>query len=167
MIIDETNLKTNGNLDFNNKLTSELTEEQLMQLKRQQENEELLTANRLIERNKGIKMGTKAKVVATGYTVIFTTYDENPYREVKTSASGLIMSGDMFQDRFRSDNTGEMEEAEQFISCGKAVSVGPECKYIKEGEDFYYRNSKVPVPFRSNGYYAISEQNIICRIVNE
>ena len=126
------------------------------------------TANRLLELNKGAKDASKMKVAATGYTVIIKPFEKNPYREIKTSASGLILSaGDLFADTYKSDDTGEMERAEQFIACGTVISAGPECKYVKPGEDIYYRNSVVPVPFNSMGYYAISEQNIICRVIEK
>ena len=98
---------------------------------------------------------------------IIKPFEKNPYREIKTSASGLILPGDLFADTYKSDDTGEMERAEQFIACGTVISAGPECKYVKPGEDIYYRNSVVPVPFNNMGYYAISEQNIICRVIEK
>ena len=105
------------------------------------------------------------KIVATGYTIVFKPYKKNPHRKMKKSSLGLIITDDVFAGAFNSPDSGENEETEPFIQCGKAISVGPECKYVKEGEDFYFRNSKVPVPFNNLGYYAISENNVICRVV--
>lgn len=105
------------------------------------------------------------QIVATGYTIIFEPYKKNPHRKMKKSASGLIITDDVFAGIGKSQDSGENEESEPFIQCGRAISVGPECKYVKEGEDFYYRNSKVPVPFNNLGYFAISENNVICRII--
>lgn len=145
----------------------ELTPEEIEARNKQMEQEQLMTANRLLELNKGAKDASKMKVAATGYTVILKPFEKNPYREIKTTASGLILPGDIFAGTYRSDDTGEMEAAEQFIACGTVISAGPECKYVKPGEDVYYRNSVVPIPFNNMGYYAISEQNIICRVIEK
>ena len=101
------------------------------------------------------------KVQATGFTVIFTKYKKNPYRKYKSGA-GLIMD----VDSFHLNEAGEMEQDEMGVICCHVVSVGPECKYVKEGDDIYIRNvGAAPVPFDYRGYWAISEQNVICRIV--
>lgn len=105
------------------------------------------------------------RLEATGYTIIFEPYKKNPHRKMRKSSSGLIITDDIFAGIHTSQDSGENEESEPFIQCGRAISVGPECKYVKVGEDFYYRNSKVPVPFNNLGYFAISENNVICRVV--
>ena len=151
----------------NVKHDAELTPEEIAAMNKKAEQEQLMTANRLLESNKGTKDASKMKVSAIGYTVILKPYDKNPYREIKTSASGLILAGDLFADTFRSDDTGEMEQAEQFICCAEVISTGNDCKYVKPGDDVYYRNVATPVPFNNMGYYSISEQNIICRVVGK
>jgi hypothetical protein len=60
-----------------------------------------------------------------------------------------------------------MEESHQEIICAEVIAIGPECKNVKVGEDVYCRNIPAPIPFDNRGYYAITEQNIICRIVNK
>lgn len=78
--------------------TKELTPEEIAAHNKKMEEEQLLTANRLLELNKGAKDASKMKVAATGYTVIIKPFEKNPYREIKTSASGLILSaGDLLQ----------------------------------------------------------------------
>lgn len=124
-------------------------------------------ADRLLDLDVTLSKSKNSYLQATGYTIIFKPYSKNPYRDIKKSESGLIFGGDVFASMHKSDDTGEMENSEPFICCGKAISCGPECKYVKEGEDFYYRNTRVPVPFNNLGYYAISEQNVICRVINE
>lgn len=120
------------------------------------------TANMLLS---GFSEEDGLKIVATGYTIIFKPYKKNPHRKMKKSTSGLIITDDVFAGAFNSPESGENEETEPFVQCGKAISVGPECKYVQEGEDFYFRNSKVPVPFNNLGYFAISENNVICRVI--
>ena len=68
---------------------------------------------------------------------------------------------------FRNPDSGEMEMSQLGIVCAKVIAVGPECKYVKVGEDIYLRDvGCAPVPFGGLGYWAISEQNIICRVAN-
>lgn len=131
-------------------------------IKEQIEMEKLAAASAELEANKGWKSAENKKVQATGFTVIFTKYNKNPYRKYKSGA-GLIMD----VDSFHLNEAGEMEQDEMGVICCHVVSVGPECKYVKEGDDIYIRNvGTAPVPFDYRGYWAISEQNVICRIVS-
>ena len=101
------------------------------------------------------------KIQATGYTVIFTKYPRNPYRKYKSS-TGLILD----VDSYHINEAGEMEQDDLGVICCNVVSVGPECKYVKEGDDIYVRNvGLAPVPFDFRGYWAVSEQNVICKVV--
>ena len=133
------------------------------EVKERIEMERLSAASAELEANKGWKSAEGKKVQATGYTVIFTKYPRNPYRKYKSGA-GLIMD----VDSYHVNSSGEMEQDELGVVCCKVVSVGPECKYVKEGDDIYIRNiGAAPVPFDYRGYWAISEQNVICRVVND
>jgi len=129
--------------------------------------ERTVNASREMEMNKGIKSSENKKVSALGYTVIFTKYDRNPYRPYYKS--GLLLSPDFEGHEFyRSSETGEMERSEQGVICCHVIAVGPECKYLKEGDDIYIRNvGLAPVPFAGKGYWAVSEQNVICKIDNK
>ena len=122
-----------------------------------------------MDANSGWKNSENKKVQANGYTVIFTKYPRNPYRVYYKSNSGLITNiGSEGNQFYRSMETGEIEEAELGVICCNVVSVGPECKYVKEGDDIYLRNvGLAPVPFAGKGYWAVSEQNVICRVVPE
>jgi hypothetical protein len=124
-----------------------------------------VVADRFLDIENNLNANNK-KLQATGYTIIYKPYPRNPYRPVTVTKSGLVMSGDLFAGEYKSTDSGEIEKAEQFIACGKAISCGPECKCVMEGDDFYYRNVGVPVPFNGQGYYAISEGNVICRVLN-
>lgn len=118
---------------------------------------------KVLQMNKGPLADEDVELQATGYTIIYIPYGNNPFRSVKTSASGLIVGGLDVGSSYKSNETGEMENATLGIKWGKAISVGPECKYVKVGDDFCYRASvEVPVPFKGDGYMAISEQNTIC-----
>ena len=149
------------------KNNTEPTKEELETLKQQEEQERLALAARLVELNEGAKPCDNKSLAATGYTIILKPYSKNPYRKLKTSASGLLIGGFDVNRTYKSHESGEQEDAEEFIACGHVISVGPECKYVKVGEDIYYRNTAVPVPFDTRGYYALSEQNVICRVLEK
>lgn len=119
------------------------------------------------ENNLDIKDSSKKKIVANGYNVIFTKYERNPYR-YKVKSNSLITTGIEDYRYHRSDDTGELERDTLGIICCNVVAVGPECKYVKEGDDIYIRAvGLAPVPFDGQGYWAINEQNVICRIVDK
>lgn len=95
--------------------------------------------------------------------VVFIQYPENPYRKMVTDAGLLIP--EKFQ--FTNPESGQQDTPKDGIVCCKAVEVGPECKYIKEGDDFYLDiRTALPIPFYSLGYKITSEPQILC-ILNE
>ena len=100
--------------------------------------------------------------VNTGVLIKF--YDENPYKAVEKTSSGLIIGMESTQ-KYKSNETGEMEENFQFVACAKVIEVGPKCENVLRGEDIYVPRSICnPIPFMKQGYYIISEQNIFCRV---
>lgn len=104
-------------------------------------------------------------IVPVNTGVLLQFYDENPYRMIETTETGLIV-GIESTKRYKSNETGEIESNEEMVSCAKVIAVGPECKNVKVGEDVYcMRFRAIPVPFRKKGYYIMSEQNITCRII--
>lgn len=149
-------------------LTKKLSGDDVKDIQEKMEIERLAIAAEEMEANKGWKNSANKKVAATGFTVIFTKYDKNPYRTYKKSTSGIILdTGIDGHEFYRSEETGEMERSEAGVICCHVISVGPECKYVKEGDDIYIRHvGSAPVPFAGKGYWAISEQNVICRVVN-
>lgn len=136
--------------------TSSATPTQIVEL------ENMRAAVEMAERDmEGTKPFEFYDIKATGYTVIYKPYDKNPYRRVaKITEGGLILPPE-WSGRFKSNETGEMTEPELGIGWASVISAGPECKYVKEGDDICYRVIDVPVPFGGLGYRAISEQNVI------
>lgn len=104
------------------------------------------------------------EIVPVNFGVLIKPYDENPYRKIETTDSGLII-GIESTKRYKSNETGEYEDNERLICCGKVIATGPECRNVKVGDDVYFPKSiAMPIPFRKQGYYEISEQNIYCTI---
>lgn len=97
--------------------------------------------------------------------VIIKFYDENPYKVIEKTESGLIF-GIQSSQKVVSDDSGEVEENEEYVACAKVISVGPKCNNVQPGEDVYViKHIAHPIPFRKEGLFEISEQNISCRIV--
>lgn len=103
-------------------------------------------------------------VQAINSYVVILPYKENPYKELQKTESGLILGFD--NNRYRKNpDSGEIEESEEVIKFGKIISVGQDCKRVKEGDDVAYNaRVEVPIPFGKKGYYTTSEQNIFCII---
>lgn len=161
-------LNSTGIGAYGAELEHKLTGEEIRNVEEQMEAVKLQLAANEIDANKGWKSAEKKHLKPCGYTVIFTKYQKNPYRKYRKSASGLVLDVGMdAHEMFKNPDSGEMEMSQLGIVCAKVVAVGPDCKYVKEGEDIYLRDvGCAPVPFDGNEYWAISEQNIICRVAN-
>lgn len=106
-------------------------------------------------------------IIPCSMNVLVKFYEDNPYRSVETTSNGLIM-GIESTKKYKSNETGEMETNEEVISCAKVIAVGPRCENVKVGEDvFIVRYIANPVPFRKKGYYMVSENNVMCRMVKK
>lgn len=89
--------------------------------------------------------------------VILRPYAENPYVEMQTK-EGLLLT----DDDFDSKDSGEREKLNLIIGCAEVVDVGPDCKYVKAGDDVFYNTATVrPVPFQRQGFLLCGEQNIL------
>jgi len=103
-------------------------------------------------------------IIPCNTNVVLEFYEENPYRLVEVSDNGLIL-GIESTHRYKSSETGEMEDSEEYIACAKVIAVGPACRNVQVGEDvFAVKHIANPLPFRKKGYRVINEENIICRL---
>ena len=103
-------------------------------------------------------------IIPCNMGVLIKFYEDNPYRVLSTTKSGLII-GMQSTQRYKSNETGEMEENDEFVACAKVIAIGPKCENVKVGEDvFVIKHIANPVPIRKLGYYIISESNILCHI---
>ena len=98
--------------------------------------------------------------------VLVKPFQQNPFQQIKVS-NGLITDLGGMTPTYKSTDTGEWEEERQFIVTGTVIDVGPECKYLAEGDVIFYRvDSAVPVPFFKQGLVSLSENQVIS-VVNE
>lgn len=105
------------------------------------------------------------KIVPTNINVILEFYEDNPYRSiVEDTTSGLIL-GIESTKRYKSQDTGEIEDTQEYIACAKVIAVGDACRYTTVGDDvFVVKYLANPIPFRNKGYYVVAENNIICSL---
>lgn len=119
--------------------------------------------------NKNLKNINDKDVVLTpcGRRVIFLPYEDNPYKAVETDKSGVIF-GIESTKHYKSTDSGEMEDNMMAVICAKVIAVGPDCKYVSEGDDIFVVKSvgSMPVPFRKKGYYIIDEMNVLCKMTS-
>lgn len=124
-----------------------------------------LMSDTIIEKQlDGIKEG-EFDIIPCNVGVIVRPYDENPYRKIEKTESGLII-GVQSSQKVRSTDSGEIEENDEYVACAKVIAVGPFCKNVQVGEDvFVIKHILKPVPFRKANLWELDEQNILCRIV--
>ncbi len=92
--------------------------------------------------------------------VLVKPYVGNPYERAETRESGIILDSNAAS--FTNPDSGDEEQEQRGIIIGRVIEIGPECKYVKEGDDIYYHfGSAVPIPFFRQGFTTISESRIL------
>ena len=125
------------------------------------------TAKTIVENNMEDVCMDDVEVIPTNANVLIQPYIRNPYRYIETTASGLIV-GIESSKTYKSNETGEIEQNNEVIKCGKVLAVGPACKNVNVGDDVYYTTySQAIVPFRKKGYVIVGENLLVCRIVKK
>ena len=125
------------------------------------------TAKTIVENNMEDVCMDEVEIIPTNANVLIQPYIRNPYRYIETTASGLIV-GIESSKTYKSNETGEIEQNNEVIKCGKVLAVGPACKNVNVGDDVYYTTySQAIVPFRKKGYVIVGENLLVCRIVKK
>ena len=162
--------ESNGTFYMGKNLKNDLGEEYLLEnqiRKRKQEDEAKKAAELYMQAQKNKQAEIDAKLeklemLPMGSRVILSAHPVNPYRKVVEG--NLVVD---YQGQFFNPDTGEMDKMETFVGCAEVIEAGPECKYLKPGDDVYYDTRTVhPVPFMSLGYVVTHEQGILC-VINE
>lgn len=99
--------------------------------------------------------------------VLVKPFKQNPFQQMKVKNGLIIDAGGYTPHAELNPMTGKYEEQKQFIVTGCVVEVGPDTKYLQEGDVIYYRvDTVVPVPFFKQGFVSIDEKQVIA-VVNE
>mgnify|MGYP002515573944 CR=1 FL=1 len=106
-------------------------------------------------------------IIPCNRNILVEFYPENPYRTIETTDTGLILGVESTK-KYKSNETGEMEDSQEYIDIAKVIAVGPNCTNCVPGEDVcLIRHIAVPVPFRKKNWYMIDEANVLCRFVKK
>ena len=110
---------------------------------------------------------SKAEIKPMFSRILVQPFKVNPFQKMKVE-NGLITDTGGYTPHIQlNEQTGRYEEQKQFIVTGCVVEVGPEVKYLKEGDVIFYRvDTAVPVPFFKQGFVSLAESQIIA-VVNE
>lgn len=109
----------------------------------------------------------KAEIKPMFSRVIIKPFKQNPFQKIETKGGLIVDAGGYTPHAQLNPVTGKYEEQKEFIVTGLVVDVGPEVKYLQEGDVVYYRvDTAVPVPFFKQGFISVAESQIIA-VVNE
>ena len=110
---------------------------------------------------------SKAVILPMFSRILVQPFKVNPFQKMKVENGLIIDTGGYTPHTQLNEQTGRYEEQKQFIVTGCVVEVGPEVKYLKEGDVIFYRvDTAVPVPFFKQGFVSLAESQIIA-VVNE
>lgn len=109
----------------------------------------------------------KAEIKPMFSRIIVQPFKVNPFQRVETKGSIIVDAGGYTPHAQINPMTGKYEEQKQFIVTGCVIEVGPDTKYLREGDVIYYRvDTSVPVPFFKQGFISLDEKQVIA-VVNE
>lgn len=109
----------------------------------------------------------KAELKPMFSRIIVKPLAHNPFQKVQIQGSLIVDAGGYTPHAELNPVSGQYEEQKEFIITGCVVDVGPETKYLKEGDVVYYRrDTVVPVPFFKQGLVSLAENQVIA-VVNE
>lgn len=109
----------------------------------------------------------KAEIKPMFARLIIKPFKVNPFQKMEVKGNIIVDAGGYTPHAELNPMTGKYEEQNQFIVTGCVVEVGPDTKYLQEGDVVYYRiDTAVPVPFFKQGFISIDEKQIIA-VVNE
>lgn len=105
---------------------------------------------------------TKAEIKPLNIRILIKPFVKNPFQKMEVQ-NGIILTTGGYRPHAELDPiTGKYKEQEEFIKTGYVVEVGPECRYLKEGDVVFYRkDTSVPVPFFTENLVSIAETQVI------
>ena len=107
----------------------------------------------------------KAEIKPMFARLLVKPFKVNPFQKLEMKGGIILDTGGYNPHTQLNPQTGKYEEQDQFIRTGCVIEVGPEVKYLKEGDVIYYRkDTVVPVPFFKQGFVSLSENQVIAAV---
>lgn len=117
-------------------------------------------AKQLEKGDKMSKVLNGLEIKPTGFNLLVKPYAGNPYEKIEVRESGIVLEGDAAT--FKNPDSGEEDSQLPGILVGRVIEVGPECKWVKEGDDVYYSyNSIIHIPFFRQGFQCVAESRTL------
>lgn len=109
----------------------------------------------------------KAEIKPMFSRVLVKPFKVNPFQQMKIENGIIVDAGGYTPHLDLNPVTGKYEEQKELIVTGCVVEIGPDIKYLQEGDIIYYRvDTSVPVPFLKQGLVSLDEKQIIA-VINE
>lgn len=87
--------------------------------------------------------------------VMIEIHRENPYKRIFKD-NEIEMTND-----FINPDSGMIDELENNVFFGEVIEAGPECEFVKPGDDIIFDHRCIfPVPFLGHEYWMLNEQSI-------
>lgn len=102
----------------------------------------------------------RLELMPLGQRLIIEPYPSNPYRKL---VEGSILVS--YAETFKNPDSGEYDKMAAGVICAKVIEVGPECQWVRPGDDIFCQNGVLTVvPFFSSGYKTLAEAQILAVI---
>jgi hypothetical protein len=103
------------------------------------------------------------EMMPVGARLIVQPYPTNPYRKI---VEGNIIVD--YAETFKNPDSGEYDKLAAGVICAKVIEIGPECQWVKPGDDIFCQNGVLTVvPFFSSGYKTLAEVQILAIIAEK
>lgn len=107
----------------------------------------------------------KAELKPMFSRIIVKPLAHNPFQKIEMRGSLIVDAGGYTPHAELNPVSGKYEEQKEFIVTGCVVEVGPDVKYLQEGDVIYYRrDTVVPVPFFKQGLVSLAENQVIAAV---
>ena len=98
--------------------------------------------------------------------VLIQPFDKNPFQQIKITDSGIVTDLGGLTPEYKSNETGNIEQEEQFIKVGTVIETGYKCEFLQPGDVVFYTiASETMVPFFRQGFVVVNENRVMA-VVN-
>ena len=111
------------------------------------------------------KLGKLERYFTPNTEIHVTLSVQKGHQKIEVTKGGLIIPE--YDGAFKNPDTGEKDTEYQLSVVANVIEVSPLCKFVKPGDDIYYRRSSgVTVPFFRQGFEVGAEQQVQV-VINE
>lgn len=102
----------------------------------------------------------KLEIKPFGQYLLIKPFSQNPFQRIKKEGKIITDVGGL-TPIVKSNETGQFEEEESFIHVGTVVDIGPDVRYIRQGDAVMWTApTELPIPFYKQGLVTVFEANI-------